>query len=208
MPPNKAWPSSAARLITLVERAGSDVALCANELEKCILRVGVGQTVTRAVVEEMVKASVQDTVFTLVDAILEGKSARAIGLMRELSQNNEPPELILSMLSNQLRQLLQARALLDARLPVAAASFARLSPELAAQMPDGNGSLRGSLQFMAWKARTLESQARNLSTAKIEHALHLCFEADLALKGIEGDGGLEGKNQSALLVELLITKMA
>ena len=192
----------------LVERAGSDVALCANELEKCILRVGTGQTVTRAVVEEMVKASVQDTIFTLVDAIIEGKSARAIGLMRELSQNNEPPELVLSMLSSQLRQLLQARALLDARLPVAAASFARLPPELAAQMPDGSGSLRGSLQFMAWKARSLESQARNLSTAKIEHALHLCLEADLALKGIEGDGGLEGKNQSALLVELLITKMA
>ena len=30
----------------LVERAGSDVALCANELEKCILRIGPGQTVT------------------------------------------------------------------------------------------------------------------------------------------------------------------
>ena len=156
----------------------------------------------------MVKASVQETIFTLVDAIVEGKSARAIGLMREMSQNNEPPELVLSMLSSQLRQLLQARALLDARLPVTAASFARLPPELAAQMPDGSGSLRASLQFMAWKARSLENQARNLSTGKIEHALHLCLEADLALKGIEGDGGLEGKNQSALLVEMLIMKMA
>ncbi len=192
----------------LVERAGSDVALCANELEKCILRVGPGETVTRAVVEEMVKASVQDTIFTLVDAIVEGKSARAIGLMREMSQNNQPMEPIFTVFANHLRQLLQARALLDARLPVTAASFARLPPEIAAQMPEGNGSLRGSLQFMAWKARSLESQARNLSTAKIENALHLCLETDLALKGIEGDGGFESKNQSAFLLEMLIMKMA
>ena len=53
----------------MVERAGTDIAALINSLEKCALRAGIGNQVTKAVAEEMVRRQPQDTVFSLTDAL-------------------------------------------------------------------------------------------------------------------------------------------
>ena len=54
----------------------------------------------------------------------------------------------------------------------------------------------------------LSAQARNFSSERLQSALALCFEADLALKGIEGDGGADSDKHSALVLELLLARLA
>jgi DNA polymerase-3 subunit delta len=187
----------------LVTRAGNDLALLFNELEKCALRAGLGNAVTPAIIDDMVKRAPQETIFDLTDAMGDRKTPRAIGLLRELLSGGEAPELVLSMLVRHLRQLIQARALLDARLPLDSSVASRISPALAAQLPrEGRDNLVNLLQSQGWLGRRLASQARNFSTEQLQHALAAALATDLAMKGIEGDGGTP-----ELLIELLVTRL-
>ncbi len=190
----------------LVMRAGMDIALLLNELEKCALRVGEGETVTRQIIDEMVKRAPQDTIFDLTDALGARNTPHAIGLMRELIGGGDAPERILATLVTHFRQLLQARAFLDARLPLDASLLHRLPPDLAAQLPqDGKDNLANVLQFQAWRGRRLAEQARNFTTEQIQAALESALSADLAMKGISADitGEAEG-GSSELLLELTV----
>jgi DNA polymerase-3 subunit delta len=174
-----------------------------NELEKCALRAGIGSPVTAPVIDEMVKRAPQETIFDLTDAMGERKTARAVGLLRELLGGGEAPELVLSMLVRHLRQLLQARALLDAKLPLDGSAAGRMTPALAAQLPrEGRDNLANLLQSQSWLGRRLAAQARNFSSEQLQQALAAALAADLAMKGIEGDGG-----PPELLIELLVTRL-
>lgn len=187
----------------LTARVGSDIALLLSELEKCALRAGIGNVVTSSVIDEMTRRAPQETIFDLTDALGERRGPRALGLLRELLQSGEPPELILTMLVRHLRQLLQARAFLDARLPLDASLARRLPPSLEAQLPrDGRDNLANLLVSQAWMGRRLGNQARNFSTPQLEAALQDALAVDLAMKGIEGDGG-----PPELLLDLLITRL-
>lgn len=192
----------------LVNRCGHDVALLLNELEKCALRVGAGNTVTRAVIDEMTRRQPQETIFNLTDALGERRTAHALGLLRELIENGDAPQQIVAMLTRHWRQLLQARAILDAGLALDGSTLSRLPPDLVAQLPrDGRENVAQLLQSQAWQGRRLSTQARNFSTSQLVAALEATLFADLAMKGIEGDGGAESKREPELLLELLLAKM-
>lgn len=187
----------------LVERAGHDLANLFNEMEKCALRAGIGNPVTPAIIDDMVKRATHETIFDLTDALGERRTPRAIGLTRELMGSGEAPELILVMLVRHLRQLLQARALLDARIPLDGSAASRIPPALKAQLPqEGRENLPNLLQVQQWLGRRLTQQARNFSTSQLQDALAAALAADLAMKGIEDDGGTP-----ELLIELLVTRL-
>jgi DNA polymerase-3 subunit delta len=189
----------------LVSRAGTDIELLLNELEKCSLRAGDGELVTNQIIDEMVKRAPQDTIFDLTDALGARNTPHAIGLMRELIAGGDAPERILATLVTHFRQLLQARAFLDARLPLDASLLQRLPPDLANQLPqDGKDNLANALQFQAWRGRRLAEQARNFSTEQIQAALESALSADLGMKGIEGDGGGKAEDVNKLLLELTV----
>jgi DNA polymerase-3 subunit delta len=192
----------------MVERCGNDVARLLSELDKCALSAGVGQVVTKRVIDEMTRRAPHDTVFDLTDAIGERKGARAITLLRELIEGGEPPELMLSLLVRHLRQLLQARTFIDLNLPLDSGLARRLPPAVMAQLPkDGRDNLALALQSNSWMARRLNSQARQFTSAQLQKALEGALEADLMLKGIEGDGGFESKKAPGAAMELLVAKL-
>jgi DNA polymerase-3 subunit delta len=192
----------------LVNRCGHDIALLLNELEKCALRVGAGNVVTRAIIDEMTRRQPQETIFNLTDALGERRTAHALGLLRELIENGDAPQQIVAMLTRHWRQLLQARAILDAGLALDGSTLSRLPPDLVAQLPrDGRENVAQLLQSQAWQGRRLSTQARNFSTSQLVAALEATLSADLAMKGIEGDGGAESKREPELLLELLLAKM-
>lgn len=193
----------------LVERAGTDITLLEAEMEKCALRAGGGAPISRAVIDEMVQRAPSETIFDLTDALGERKSARAMSLARELLENGQPAELLLAMLVRHFRQLLQARALLDARISLDGSAAGRLSAAQAAQFPqEARDNLPGLLRSQSWLGRRLAAQARNFSVEQIARALKLCLEADLALKGIEGDGGADSNKHPELVIELLLARLA
>lgn len=192
----------------LVERCGHDVARLLSELDKCALSAGIGQPVSASIINEMTRRAASESVFDLIDAIGARRGAHAISLLRELLESGEPPELMLSLLVRHLRQLLQARTFIDAGLPLDATLARRLPPQLAVQLPkDGRDNLATALQSQSWMARRLNTQARQFSIPQLQRALENSLEADLMLKGIEGDGGFEAKRAPAAAMELLVAKL-
>ncbi|HVF85867.1 MAG TPA: DNA polymerase III subunit delta [Abditibacteriaceae bacterium] len=185
----------------LVERVGTDIARLLSEMEKCALRVGNG-AVSRDVINEMVRRTPQDTIFDLTDALGERRGAQALATLRELVGSGEAPERVLATFITHLRKLLQARAFLDAGVPLDASTMNRLPRDLAAQLPqNANENLALILQnpSQAWRGRKFAAQARNFSMTQLQDALEAALSVDLAIKGIEGDGG-----SSEMLVELFV----
>ncbi len=191
----------------LVERCGTDIAALLSELEKCSLRAGIGETVTASVIDKMTKRALSETVFDLTDAVGARQGARALSNLRELLSAGEPPELVMSLIVRHLRQLMQARALLDEGLSLDGNAARRISPALMAQLPQGRDNLATALQSQSWMGGRLNAQARHFSGAQLSRALELAFEADLAAKGIEGNGGFESKDESKASLEILVAKL-
>jgi len=192
----------------LVARAGTDIALLLNELEKCALRAGLGEVVTKHIIDEMTPRLPQETIFDLMDALGARNAPHALGLLRELLSGGAAPEMVLSMMVKHLRQLLQARAMLDARVAIDASAATRMPPALAAQLPrDGRENLATILQSQGWRGSRLAQQARGFSTTQLCEAMGAALEADLAIKGIEGDGGGDSKTLPPMLLELFIARM-
>jgi DNA polymerase-3 subunit delta len=192
-------------LAHLVERAGADITLLDGEMEKCSLRAG-GDPISRAVIDDMVQRAPQESVFDLTDALGERKGARAMQLAHDLLANGQPAEVLLALMVRHFRQLLQARALLDARLPLDGSAAGRLSPEQAAQFPQADG-LPNALRSQSWLGRRLSAQARNFTVEQLTRALEECLKADLALKGVEGDGGADTPKHPELVVEMLLARL-
>ena len=191
----------------LVGRCGTDIAALLSELEKCALRAGLGESVTAAVIDEMTKRALSETVFDLTDSIGARQGAKALSSLHDLLGAGEPPELIMSLIVRHLRQLLQARALLDAGLTLDGSAARRISPQLMAQLPAGRDNLATALQSQNWMGARLNNQARHFSTAQLARALELAFEADLQAKGIEGNGGFDSRDESRASLEILVAKL-
>lgn len=192
----------------LVQRCGHDLARLFNELEKCALCAGEGVPISNRVVDEMTRPALHDTVFNLTDAIGERKGARALEIVRELLGAGEAPEMLLSLVTRHLRQLMQARAILDARLPLDGSLNSRLSPELRSQLPqEGRDNIANLLVSQRWLGPRLGAQARLFSAAQLQIALEAAHATDLATKGIEGDGGFESKTHNAAALELLVARL-
>jgi len=191
----------------LANRCGTDIAFLLGELEKCALAAGLQSKITPAIIDEMTRPALGDTVFDLTDALGERNGAKAIGTLHELLERGEAPERLLSTVVGNLRQLMQARAVLDAGLPLDASLGRRMPPELAMQLPkDGRDNLASAVSSN-WTAKRLQGSARRFSSPQLRRALELCQEADLAMKGIEGDGGFDSKTNSAGTLEILMARL-
>lgn len=191
----------------LCNRCGTDIELLLGELEKCALRAGLSLPVTPAVIDEMTRPALGDTIFDLTDALGERNGGKAIATLRELLERGEAPEKLMATVVSNLRQLMQARAFLDLNLPLDGSLARRLPPEIAEQLPkDGRDNLVQALNSQ-WIARRLNTSARRFSSAQLRRALELALEADLAMKGIEGDGGFDSKSSSAATMEIFLARL-
>ncbi|MBD2104802.1 DNA polymerase III subunit delta [Leptolyngbya sp. FACHB-261] len=98
----------------LAEAVGNDSRRVAMELEKLSLYASQGQPVINgAVVLQMVTASAHNSL-QLADAIREGQTARALGLVSELLLQNEAPLRISATLTGQFRTWLWVKLMLEA----------------------------------------------------------------------------------------------
>ncbi|MEO6908610.1 MAG: DNA polymerase III subunit delta, partial [Abditibacteriaceae bacterium] len=184
----------------LVNRVGHDVGLLLTELEKCSLRVGADGVVTQQIIDEMTRRKPQETIFDLLDAIGARQTPKAMTMLRELLDGGEVPERILATLVSHLRRLWQVRAMMDQKIPLNAGGMDGVPPELAAQFPEGG--IVEKFSGFSWKISQLQAQARAFSQAQIQAALERTFETDLAMKGIDEDGGT-----SELLLERLVMRL-
>ncbi|MCW1927064.1 DNA polymerase III subunit delta [Bhargavaea beijingensis] len=100
---------SAARL--LIETAGEDLVRLRSELEKLSLYTGEGKEVGEDAVSLLVAKTPEDDAFKLLDAYMQGDSARALQIYRDLLHNKEEPIRLNALLANQVRLIIQVNAL-------------------------------------------------------------------------------------------------
>jgi DNA polymerase-3 subunit delta len=96
----------------LVELVGSNAILLDTELEKLATYAGEGTRITAAMVDELVGAVTQESIFTLVDAIAAGNRGKALQLLHaQLAQASSTPTdfalYLIRMLARQARILLR-----------------------------------------------------------------------------------------------------
>jgi DNA polymerase III subunit delta len=141
--------------------------------------------ITRADVEAVVPESAEYSIFTLVDAVSEGNAALALQTLRGLRARNEPVHRILALLARQVRLVWEARLLMEDR-----DGHERLPRE-----PD----LTRLPPFVQNKAKR---QAQRFSWPKLQRALRLILDRDLALKGVEGPPVDEDEALETLIIAL------
>ncbi len=170
---------SVGALRLLADFVGEDLWVLSGELEKLSV-YAAGRPVSEDDVRALVSAVRETSVFPLVDAIVEGRPAVAVRLLRQMFQQGGGPSYVLLMIQRQLRLLAIAREMLDA-----GASGRRIGE---------------ALRLRDFAVDRLLGQAPRYSAARLRAAFKRLLEADLQIK--------RGIYESELALELLVHDLA
>jgi DNA polymerase-3 subunit delta len=146
----------AARL--LAELIADDPLIGDQELAKLLDYVGRSRAVREEDVQQLTPYHGQSDVFAMVDALGTRDGRRALALLHRLLED-ESPRYAFSMITRQLRLLLQAREALDSGKDPAT-----------------------TLSLHPYVASKLASQARQFTLPQLEAMYHRLLETDLAIK--------------------------
>lgn len=166
-------------LETLIEMCGGSYSRAVGEAEKLVLFVPEKGQITEALVQDLVVASREWSVFKLIDGIVGNQPAaalRQLGTLLGGSPNGQDQVFrsILPMISRQLRLLWQARAVKDAgyRAESLPEDFERWLPEkpnFAREQP--------------FRQRDLMRLADRVTLGRLAKAMRILAETDGRLKG-------------------------
>jgi DNA polymerase-3 subunit delta len=113
----------------LVGRVGEDLYLVKQEIEKITIYLSEGKKVTKSLVESLVPENRQVNIFNLVDAVGSKNAESAILHLHKMLKQNEPPLLILAMVTRQFRLLYQVLLMQEKKMTLREiASSLRLPP--------------------------------------------------------------------------------
>lgn len=166
----------------LVELVGANLWSIAAELEK-LARFAEGRAVTAADVDLLTPEAREESIFEIVDAVVEGRAAHAMLMIRHnLDQGSDTPQRIQAMIARQLRGMVRVGELLELGAPAS---------EIAGAIRMAAGS---------FPLRKLTDQARAAGREACEDALRAVEEADHAFK--------TGRLTDMLSLELLVLRLA
>jgi len=168
---------------TLVDLIGANLRALAQELDKLAAHASAtgSPSITAADVRLMTPQAREESMFGLVDAIVEGRAELALRLLRRvLDDGSFAPTLLQVMVARQLRHLIRATELLEAH---------------ASQQEVGDATgLRG------FPLTKVMRQARQVNRVTAEANLRDVEAADFAVKS--------GKLSDELALELLVCQLA
>ncbi len=156
----------------LAELIGPNPVMLGTELEKLATYVGEGEQITVAVVDLLVGAVTQESVFALVDAIAAGNKAEAYRLLRaQVAQGSSTPiEVALYLIRMLARQM---RILLGIRLRQEAGT--------------GQSAIISDLKLPRYYADRYFRQARRLSRDRLRATFEQLAAFEYALKSGKAD---------------------
>jgi DNA polymerase III subunit delta len=166
-------------LSLLVQRVGRDLRRLASELDKLVTYMGEQRQLDEQSVLIATARSLQGDIFALTDAVINGRAARSLALLRDLLGAGEPPLRILAMLVRQFRMLGESVELLQGGCAL---------DELAARL--------GVYPFVAEK---LASQAVRTNDEVLSRAVDLMLQTDLDIK--------RGRIDQSLALEALVVAL-
>ena len=173
---------------TAAERGGGgktgDIHVMVNELEKAMAYAGDRPLVTRADAAAVGLHTVQDNIFSLLDAVGHRDPRRALAEADKLLDVGDKPDGVAArtfvMLARHLRHLWGAKYLADQRLN----GFnikGGLPPDVQAVL---SGEMLGITQRQSYRLKDLQEQARGWSYPALQGGLRRVLASDLAMKSI------------------------
>lgn len=159
-------------VMTLLMYTGPKLQTIDAELEKCSIYVG-DETITHETIKQLVSRSVEQTVFMLIDEIVEMKIDHALTMLHELFKQREEPIKIAMLMARQFRIVLQVGEL----------AKRGLSPQ----------QMATQLGLHPFAARLAMRQAQRFDAAALSRILSELAELDFKMKSgaIDKERGLE-----------------
>ncbi|TCO80063.1 DNA polymerase III subunit delta [Marinisporobacter balticus] len=149
-----------------------------NEINKLCSYIGDKTSITNKEIELLASKSIENDIFSLVEAIGIKNSDKALSLLNDMLIEGESEIKILYMITRQFRYLFQMKLM-----------------EKQGYTPMTMGPKLGIRQFVAKKYL---KQAMNFQTDVLKNALHVCLDTDESIK--------KGRIDQRLGIELLITE--
>lgn len=185
----------------VVNRCGTDSGVLVTEVEKLASYIGDRTAITDADVQEVTTQTVEEKIFSLLDAVGTKNPKTALSYLRPLlygGGNAQGEALrILVMLARHFRQLWQARVFMDAGCK--RISEGTVPEDVLASLPQ-DGSI---LKMEDWKRNKIIAQARNFTQGSLKQSFEKMAAVDMAIKGIGG-----ALSDPAMATELLIIELS
>jgi len=164
----------------LITTAGQNLMLLTNELEKMALYVGNEGVITFQVVSNLASKSLEQTIFTLIDFIMNRRTTQAIQLLQQLLKQKEEPIKILALMASQIRTMYTAKSL--------------------AQEGYGQQQIATLLKIHPFRVKLALEKARSFQEKELMSILNNMADADYKMK--------TGQMDKTLLLELIILQSA
>lgn len=164
---------------TLVRFVGSDLWSIANEADKLVL-YAAGRRIEEADVKSVVSFVREESVFTLVDAVLESRGSVAQDSLQQLLRQGEAPVQLLTMIARQLRIIFLVREM-------------RAHGKSRAEIQIKLGLNSDFLVRKAWE------QADRYTTTRLRELYHRLLDADVSIK--------TGKMEGEIALDILVSEL-
>ncbi|MDT2045402.1 DNA polymerase III subunit delta [Bacillus sp. 1780r2a1] len=164
----------------LLQLVGLNVTIITNEVEKMMLYVGDNGVITREVVHELVAKTLEQNVFTLIEAVMNKNLKEALNIYQDLLRNNEEPIKILSLLASQFRLIYHTKQL--------------------SGQGYGQQQIAQTLKVHPFRVKISLQQSRRFEEPVLRNIIKELAEADYEMK--------TGKIDKALLLQLFFLKQA
>ena len=165
-------------LKTLVRLVGSDLWVMHGEIEKLAL-YAAGRAIETEDVQKLVGLSREASIFTLVDAIIDGRLSLANQSMNELLEAGSAPSYVLVMLARQLRLLVRAKELKNSG--------------------QSESAVQSALGLADFPFRKTLDQTSRYSMSRLKDFYHRLLDADLSIK--------TGKYDDELALTILVSEL-
>lgn len=166
--------------VYMVRNCGENAETLKNETDKIISYLGDRNEVKTEDIDKLCSKSSETKVFDLVDAMIAGKTEKALEIYRTLLSLNESPYMVLSLITRQFRIILKCKSLSESGL-----SGSDMAKKIGVAPFVANGAVR---------------QSRNFSYEMLKASLNKCLETDYLIK--------TGKTEPVSGVEMLIANGA
>jgi DNA polymerase-3 subunit delta len=163
----------------LVTFVGNDLWAMANEVDKLVLFTG-GRRIEEADIKAVVSSAREESVFALVDAVLEFRTGTAQSMLQHLYTQGMAPAQLLVMLSRQVRIILQMKEL-------------RAQGKSRADIQSKLGLASDFVLRRAWE------QADRYTPGRIRELYHRLLETDIAIK--------TGRMDGEIALNILVTEL-
>ena len=182
----------------LANRVGTDSQRLVHEVRKLAAFVGDRPGITVADVSELVAAPPDDNIFHLIDATMKGDRRESLKILRDVRESGTAVPQIFVMLARTLRELAQAKFLVERRVNPKD-DPASIPTDVLGVLPDNGRMFKSTPE---WKRSRLWGQARQISWPHLQQALDRLAVADAGNKG--WDQGIEDPD---LALEVFIVSL-